>query len=283
MQKQKYAIFLILLSSVFFALMALMVKLAGSYPLHEMLFFRGIVTVIVFGTYYKIKGVSLRPKNMSFNLLRAGLGSLGVFTYYFAISQIDLPNAVTLHKMNPFFVILFSGIFLSEKIKPYQIIAFIIAMIGAVLVIKPTGNFELIGSLSGLTSAVIAGAAYVVIRYLRNYDTPQTIVFFFSLFTVVVGMILMLIFGYVIPPTQDLIYLTMIGVSTMFAQTFLTIAYSYASASKISIYSFTYIIFSMIFSTLFLSNTPDLLTIIGAVIIIGAATLNYKMDREISE
>ncbi len=206
MQNQKYAIFLILLSSIFFALMALMVKFVGSYPLQEMLFFRGIVAVIVLGTYYKIKGISLKPKNMSYNLLRSALGTIGVFAYYFAISQIDLPNAVTLHKMSPFFVILFSGMFLSEKIRPYQIIAFIIAMIGVVLVIKPTGNFEIIGSLSALTSAVFAGGAYVVIRYLRSYDTPQTIVFFFSLFTVVIGLVLMLTMGYIIPPAQDLIY-----------------------------------------------------------------------------
>jgi drug/metabolite transporter (DMT)-like permease len=262
--------------------MALMVKFVGSYPLQEMLFFRGIVAVLVFGIYYKIKGISLKPVNLPYNLLRSALGTVGVFAYYYAISQINLPNAVTLHKMNPFFVIIFSGMFLSEKIRPYQIISFIIAMIGAILVIKPTGNFELIGSLSALTSAIFAGGAYVVIRYLRSYDTPQTIVFFFSLFTVVIGLVLMLTMGYVIPPIQDLIYLIFIGVFTMLAQTLMTVAYSYASASKISIYSFAYIIFSMIFSTIFLSNTPDLLTVIGAVIIIGAATLNYKMDREIT-
>lgn len=278
MQNQNYAIFLILLSSVFFALMALMVKFVETYPIHQMLFFRGIAAVVVFGIYYKIKGLSLRPVNLKFNLLRSVLGTAGVLVYYYAISKINLSDAVTLHKMNPFFVILFSGMFLSEKIKPYQIIAFILAMIGAVLVIKPTGNFELVGSLAALTSAVFAGSAYVVIRYLRSYDTPQTIVFFFSLFTVITGLVLMVFKGYVIPPGKDLIFLILIGVFTMFAQTLMTVAYRYASASRISIYSFAYIIFSMIFSTVFLSATPDLLTIIGAVIIIGAAVLNYKFD-----
>lgn len=283
MQNQKIAIILMIISSLFFSLMALMVKFVGSYPVQQMLFFRGIFAVVTLGLYYRMKGISLKPNNLPFNLLRSALGTAGALVYYYAISQIALPDAVTLHKINPFFVILFSGIFLSEKIKPYQIIAFIVAMIGAVLVIKPTGDFNLVGSLSALSSAVFAGGAYVVVRYLRSYDSAPTIVFFFSLFTTATGVILMLLFGYVIPPQHDLVILILIGVFAMAAQTLLTISYRYASASKVSIYSFSYIIFSMIQSSWFLGVSPDTLTLTGAALIIAAAAYNYHKDQILTD
>jgi drug/metabolite transporter (DMT)-like permease len=263
--------------------MALFVKFVSDYPLHQIIFFRGIIAVILFGGYYKFKGLSLKPNNLKFNLIRSTLGATGVFTYYYAISQINLADAVILNKLSPFFVIIISAIFLKEKIRKHQVLTLIIALFGAVLVIKPSGDFALLGSLSGLASAITAGSAYVVVRYLRSYDRPQTIVFIFSLVTVIISFTLMLIKGYVIPPMHDLLILISIGVFAMTAQTIMTFAYGYASASKISIYSFGNIIFSIIFSIMFFGVIPDLLSFLGATLIITAGYINYSIENRQSE
>ena len=68
MNNENTAIILILLSSLFFALMALMVKFVESYPIHQMLFFRGIMVQRTDGKILAVKtengpfGEALRAK-----------------------------------------------------------------------------------------------------------------------------------------------------------------------------------------------------------------------------
>ena len=248
MPNQKYAIFLILLSSFFFALMALAVKFVENYPVSQILFFRGIVAIIIIGIYNKFKGIPFIPQNIKFNFLRSVLGTLGVVTYYYSIAHIPLANAVILNKLSPFFVIIFSSIFLHEKIKKFQIVAIFIALIGVILVVKPGGDLSFYGTLAGFITAIIAGATFVIVRYLNSYDHPITIVFIFSLFNVLGGLPFMIIKRYPTPPLEDFLILISVGIFAMIAQTLLTYAYKYASASRISIYSFGNIIFSFIFT-----------------------------------
>ncbi|MBN2259394.1 MAG: DMT family transporter [Clostridiales bacterium] len=280
MKNQNKAVFLIIISSLFFALMALSVKFAGSYPVYQMVFYRGLVAVVLYGMYAKFKGISLKPNNLKYNLLRSFLGTLGVFLYYYAIGNMNLANAVILNKLSPFFVIIFSAIFLHEKISSHQITAIIIALSGAALIIKPVGSFEILPSIFGFASAIAAGSAYVVVRYLRDYDSPETIVFIFGLFNIVSSVPFLIIYGYETPPTIDYLPLFAIGLTAMAAQTLMTYAYKYASASKISIYSYGNIVFSIIFSILFFKEIPDYLSIVGALLIISAAYLNYFKNKK---
>ncbi|MCK5762740.1 MAG: DMT family transporter [Clostridiales bacterium] len=280
MKDQNTAVMLLIASSFFFALMALFVKSAGSYPLYQMVFFRGLVAVTFYGIYSKYKGIKLKSNNLKFNLLRASLGTLGVFLYYFTIRNMNLANAVMLNKLSPFFVIIFSFVFLKENIYKYQIFSIFIALFGASLVIKPVGAFEILPSLTGLLSATFAGVAYVVVRYLRDYDTPESIVFHFGLVNLIVSIPLMIIYGFSMPPLYDLIPLLSIGVTAMTAQILMTYAYKHASASKISIYSYGNIIFSIFFSAMFFNDFPNLLSILGATLIISAAYLNYYKNNK---
>ena len=71
-----------------------------------------------------------------------------------------------LNKLSPFFVIIFSALFLSEKINFKQIIAIIIAFLGKLSVIKPSFNLEIMPSLAGVIGAISAAAAYTCLRSL---------------------------------------------------------------------------------------------------------------------
>ena len=48
-----------------------------------------------------------------------------------------LSDADTLMKLNPFWTILLSLIFLNEKVRKYQIIAMIVAILGMLFIVKP--------------------------------------------------------------------------------------------------------------------------------------------------
>lgn len=279
MDNHKKGIMLIVASSLFFSMMALFVKYTGDYPVYEKMFFRGIVAILVIGSQMLMKKESFVPGNLKLNMLRSTLGAMGVLMYYFALSRLVLSDAVILNKLSPFFVILFSSMFIGERIKRFQVLSMIVAFAGALLIIKPSFDSSVLPSIIGLLSAAAAGGAYVAVRELRKYDRPKVIVFFFSLYTTVLSIPLMVIFGFVMPKATDLIFLILIGVCAMIAQLFMTKAYEAEEASKISIYSYANIVFSIIFSILIFGENPDILSLFGLALVFMGAFNNFYWTR----
>jgi len=280
MKSHEKGIIMILLSTVFFAMMATSVKAVSHYPLYQTVFFRGAFAVIVYPPYCRLKGIPLYPTHVRYVLLRALLGTLGIYSYFFAISRLNVADAVILNKLSPFFVIGFSGMLLKEHIKRHQIIAMAVALVGAVLVIRPTGDFEVSGSLLAILSALFGGISYVILRYLRDYDAPETIVFVFSLVNLVSTLPFMAIHGFIIPTPADLLPLVAIGFSATLAQTFLTYGYRFADASRVSIYSYADVIITMVLSAILFGEFPDLMSLIGTAVILLSIYISFYKTRE---
>ncbi|MBQ1898499.1 MAG: EamA family transporter, partial [Ruminococcus sp.] len=70
------------------------------------------------------------------------------------------------------------------------------------------------------------------------------------------------------------------GVSAALAQFSITAAYTCAPAKEISVYDFSQIIFASLMSLIVFQQTPDLYSIIGYVIIIGMAILNFFLSKD---
>ena len=276
MDDRKKAISLILLSALFFALMAATVKYLGDMPVVEKIFFRNLIGVIAAFYLVKKKGRSLKGNNTKLLLLRSLTGLLGIAAYFYALSNIYLADAVILNKMSPFFVVILAAIFLNEKIKKPQFIALVFAIIGAAMVIKPRFDYTVIPALIGLLSAFLAGSSYTIIRYLKETDYPETIVFYFALISSVAMLPFLLAGQFVIPTFPQMLGLLGLGVFATTAQLLMTNAYHFAPAGELSIYTYSNIIFSTIIGLVIWGEIPDLLSIFGGVAIIIAGIINYR-------
>lgn len=263
------------------ALMGATVKYIGNdISTFEKLFFRNLIGVVVIlftlkGQNIKIFGSSNRSR--FFIILRCTAGLIGSVLYFYSINQLDLADSTLLNKLSPFFVTLFATLFLKEKLEKKQMLMLIIVLIGALFVIKPKFSFEMLPALSGFMSAVFAGAAYTLLRYLRTMEEPSTLVLWFSTFSMV-GMIPpMLMVGFVKPNITQLIVLVLTGIFATIGQIGLAYAYKYALASEVSIYQYLSIMFSLIIGFVIWRELPDIYSVIGGTVIIGVAIYNYKI------
>ena len=68
----------------------------------------------------------------------------------------------------------------------------IIAILGMLLIVKPEFSSSVIPSIAGLLSGIFAASAYTCVRALSTREKPYTIVFYFSLFSVVVQFLYLL-------------------------------------------------------------------------------------------
>ena len=266
---------LMLLSAFFLSINALFVKMLD-YPLYEKIFIRNILGVLIIMPLLKSYDYKLKIKQSKILILRSVLGLLGLITYYFAIENMILSDATMLNKLNVFFVMLFSVLFLGEKLKKYQLVSILIAFVGALFVIKPTFDLSILPASIAVLSAMFAGAAYTTLRSLSGTVKPFVIVFYFSLFTSVVSFIVMISTGYKIPTWTDAGLLLLMGTCATIGQVMMTKAYKYAEASKLSIYNYSSILFALIFTYFVLSEAPDIYSIAGGILIVLAGYYNFK-------
>lgn len=281
--KSKGIIFM-LISALGFSLMAVSIKYVGNIPLFEKIFFRNFVSLFVALWSLRHTGdfkILLGKKgNRRYLLGRSIAGLLGVIANFYAISHLPLANANIINKLSPFVVLFFSAVFLKEKIRKIQVAGFIISFIGVILIVKPTFDFTIIPSIMALLSAIFAGMAYTFVRYLGNRnENPSTIVFVFSVISVI-GMFPLMMMDFVMPNMRELLILLSIGVFASFGQFGLTYAYKFSKASEVSIYNYSSIIFTIILGFLFFGEIPDMLTIIGGIIIVLVAIKLYFVFKK---
>lgn len=268
------------LSALFFSIMAVAVKLTPNIPIVEKIFFRNIIGLVpILVTSYKTK-ISLKANNTKLIILRSLFGLLGIVSYYTALSLLNLADAVIINKLSPFFVLILSFIFLKEKITKKQIYALLLAITGALFVIKPSFNLSILPALIAVLSAFLAGCAYTTVRKLSETDEALTIVFYFSLSTTLITLPIMYFTNsFVIPSLQQLIILIILALSALIAQLFMTSAYRYAPAGELAIYTYSNIVFSIIFSVVIWSDLPDSLSLLGAALIILGGYINYRVKK----
>lgn len=282
MTDRRKALLLMLLSTASMSLMQLVVKLSGGvFPLWEQVFVRNFVTLIIGFLMAQKGGMPLfgHRENRGVLMLRAVLGFIGVAGYFYATSRIDLADASLLHRSSPFFVIIFSVIFLAKPLLQSELIGLILAFIGAILVINPTfANINLGPSLIGLISAAGAGGAYVAIAALKGKEKNGTILFFFSL----VSCVLSAVFGFrtfVLPHGQQWLMLAGIGMFAAIGQLTLTQAYKMANPGEVSVINYFGIVFSAILGLVFFGEVPGGRSIIGILCVFAAALLIYFSEN----
>lgn len=269
-------------SSLGMALMGSTVKLVGTdISTFEKLFFRNIIGTIILLFTMRGKNINLlgnSNKGRLFMLFRSIAGLTGAILYFYSINYLYLADSALLNKLSPFFVTLFATLFLKEKFEKKQIPVLILVLIGALLVIKPKFSFSIIPALAGFLSAIFAGGAYTLVRYLRSFEAPETLVLWFSAISAIGVTIPMLAQGFVVPNKLQLLYLILTGVFATIGQVSLAYAYKYALASEVSIYQYLSIIFSAIIGFFLWQEIPDFYSFIGGFIIIGVAIFNYYLS-----
>lgn len=281
MDNKPKAVFYMLISAFAFAVMGAMVKLSGNVPVFEKVFFRNLVSLIV--AFYMIKTSRARiwgkKENRKLLTARALLGLVGVVMYFYAISNLILADSAMLNKLSPFFVTLFAAMFLKEKLSPIQIPALVVVFAGALFIIKPQFDLSILPALAGAGSAMTAGAAYTLVRYLKDKEDPATIVFYFS-FVSVAGMIPFVLMDFQMPNLTQLFYLIGTGVFAAIGQFSLTFAYKYAPAAEVSIYNYFSILFSAVIGFFLWGEMPDGLSVLGGILIVAAAGATFWYNNQ---
>ncbi len=284
MSSRTKGIIYIIFSAFGFAMMSAFVKLAGDLPSFQKTFFRNLVSCFV-ALIFIIKNKESffgKRENQKILITRSALGTLGIVFNFYTIDKLVLSDANMLNKLSPFFVIIFSALILKEKINLKQSIAIVIAFLGALFIIKPSFNLDIIPALIGVMGALCAAGAYTCLRILGGKEKHYTVVFYFSFFSLIVIAPFMLAV-YEPMSLKQLLYLILAGVFATIGQFGITLAYKFAPSKEISIFDYSNIIFSAIISLVVFGALPDYLSVIGYIIIFGASFYMFMYNKKLDK
>lgn len=277
MSQKNQGIMYIIMAAFFFACMSFFIRKAGDLPTMQKGFFRNVVamfaaTVMLLGTEDKFK---IKKGSIPSLLMRAICGTLGLICNYYAIDHMNISDANILNKLAPFFAIIMSALILNEYANRFEWSMVIVAFIGALFVVKPTLDMKCIPAVVAAIGGLGAGTAYTFVRKLgKQGERGPVIVMFFSTFSCIITLPFV-IFDYHPMTLMQLMYLLVAGSCAAAGQFTVTQAYTKAPAKDISVFDYSQVLFAAILGFLFLNQIPDIYSIIGYIIIIGAAIIKW--------
>ena len=265
-------------------------KLAGPIPIAEKIVYKNVICTIA-GFVFVAKTYGFKDKTLYFGnrknifslSMRNICGILGITANLYALQHLILSTASVLQDLSVFFVVIFSFIFLKEKVRFWQVVLICVGFLGALVVINPTSvKFALAPALAAIFGATMNSGTSVTMRFLGKKAAPSTVVFFSNLVSVIVFTPFMLM-DYKVLSLHTTIFLILAGVFYTVVDFTIVLAYKYAPGREIAIFSYVDVVFSAALGFAVFGTFPKVTAIIGYAIIIAAAILLVLYNFKIKE
>lgn len=269
-----------LLATALFTIVAAMAKIAvADYHVLQILFIRQfIVFLSVLPPVATTFPESLKTRQPHVHALRLTGAFVALSAGIWAVAVLPLTTAITLAFAQVFFVALLARKFLHEPVGVHRLSAVAIGFVGVVVVMRPgIGGFIDLNALIPVAGALAAAVAITSVRRLSQTESTATLLAYQSVF---VGAMagLPLIWLWVTPDRPGFILLVSIGILATVAQWAGVKALRLGEASMIGNIEYMKLIYAAILGYVLFSELPDVFTIAGALIIVGASV--YIFHRE---
>lgn len=278
------AIRYMLLSALGFALMAACVKAVSAYgiPVLEIVAARALVSLVLSYLDVKRKRISVWGRHKPLLLARGIVGALALVCVYYSVTTLSLADATVLQYTYPAFTAVLALLFLGERIQLATLLCIALSFLGVVVMLRPGGDgligLPLLSLLAALAGAFGSAVAYVIVRKLSQTEDSSVIIFYFPL-VALPSSLLLLGDGFVMPNTEALVLLLLVGVFTQVGQVGLTKAMAAEEAGKASAYAYVQVIFSAILGVIFFAEIPTIWTLTGGCLILAGALVNALWKR----
>lgn len=275
---QATGIALILAAILGFTMMDATAKyLTQTYHPAQVVWARFVGNLLIFAIIFRAGMFPLmrtRRPGLQFARALMQLGSVGLF--FSSLQVIGLAEATAIMDLNPVLITLGAALFLGERIGPRRLAGIGVALIGALIIIRPGMGVFQPAALLPLAGAFTYATGALLTRLARS-DSVATSV----MWSAVVGSCLTsLAAPFVWQPIAlaDLWAFALLGVFGTLSQYLLVRAFSVAEAGVLAPFGYTGLVWAGLWGWLLFGQLPDLWTVAGATLIVAAGL--YVWSRE---
>ena len=240
---------------------------------------RFVFAFLAIATAVAIFRPTLASPHLGLHIGRTFFGWGGVTLMFAAVAFIPLSDATAISFLNPVFCMLLAIPLLGERVGPWRWFAAFTAFGGALVLLRPGPETFQIAALLALGAAVMMGMELIFIKKLADREPPFQILLVNNALGVCLSS-LAVIPVWVMPTMAQWAGLAVLGGLMAAAQACFVNAVARADASFITPFSYVTLIFATLYDLLIFDVWPDVISIIGAIIILsGASVLAWRERR----
>ncbi|MEM9788450.1 MAG: DMT family transporter [Pseudomonadota bacterium] len=283
-QNPPLALLLVLAATAFIAGTMLMAKTLGTDalgdPLHPMQISHGrflFAFMVISAATIAIRPRLQRP-DWRLHIGRTLFGWGGVTCMFAAVVYIPLSDATAISFLNPVFGMLLAIPLLGEHVGRWRWCAAGLALVGAMILLRPgSGTFQLAGLLA-LGAALLMGMELIFIKKLANKEPSFQILLTNNAIGLGIATLAVLPF-WTAPNGAQWVALSGLGIMMAAAQACFVNAMARADASFVTPFTYITLIFAALYDAVVFDVIPDGISVAGAAVILAGASLLAWRER----
>lgn len=268
-------------SATAFAAMSALLKGASEHGVAatEMIFYRNAWALLIVGGWICAgPGWSaVKTRAPLAHITRSIVGLISMLLTFGALALLPLGEATTLTYAAPIAATLLSGLVLAERIGRHRWSAVAVGFLGVLLVARPGNGITAIGLAVGIGAAFGQSVVMVTVRQISRTEQTVAIVFWFTIFTTIAGLLMLPFVGH----RHDFTTYALLAAAGLFGgvgQLSMTGSLRFAPVSVVVPLDYLQIVWGILIGWLVFLSPPTPLMLAGAALI--AASGMYTAYRE---
>ena len=209
--------------------------------------------------------------------LRGAVHTLGVMSWFYAMTQITIAEVTAMNYLNPIYVTILAAIFLGERLALRRIMAVVMAFCGALIILRPGFREISPGHIAMMFTAVVFAVGYLIAKIMADETSPAVVVGMLSV-TVTIGLAPFAWAVWVPPTLEQLGWLFLVAVFATAGHFTMTMAFKAAPLTVTQPITFLQLVWATLLGALAFGEPADIWVILGGAMIIAA--ISYITLRE---
>ena len=279
-------------ASIAYSINDLVFKLfSDTYPLHQMVFVRSLVALLLVTAFIvPLSGgvAALRTQRPLLHLLRGIFVVTSNIALYTGLAILPIADSIAIFYSAPLMITALSVLLLNEKVGWWRWGAVAVGLLGVLLIIKPGFSGFSWGMILPIFAALTYAFIQIMTRWMGATEPAITLFFYnqvvFLAFSATTGLAIgdgafanpdipavdFLFRAWVIPSTEDLLFLILLGALSASGGYMMTQAYRQSLSSLIASFEYVALLFAILWGAVIWDTLPDLLAGCGIALIVGA-------------
>ncbi len=197
--------------------------------------------------------------------------TVAVILWFYAMARIPMAEVTAMNYLNPVYVTIGAALFLGEALPPRRLAAVGVALIGALVILRPGLREVESGHLAMLVTAALFAVSYLLAKVLSDELSAVVVVGMLSV-TVTIGLLPFAVAVWVTPTAEQCAWLFLVACFATSGHYCMTRAFAAAPLSVTQPVTFLQLVWATLMGAVFFGEAADGFVIAGGAMIVSAVS-----------
>lgn len=265
-------LWMLLTGLLFVAVTAIVKHVGPGLPAPEAAFLRYLLgLVFLIPMLRPIFRARLSRRSVGIFAARGVVHTVGVILWFYAMTLIPIAEVTAMNYLTPIYVTLGAALFLREKLALRRIMAVFVALLGALIILRPGFREISIGHIAMLGTAVAFGASYLIAKLMSGQVSAAVVVGMLSI-TVTIGLAPFAAAVWITPTLPQLGWMFLVASFATAGHLTMTLAFAAAPVAVTQPVSFLQLIWAVLLGAIVFAEPVDGWVILGGLVILSSVS-----------